>query len=281
MRRTAFTLVELLMVILIIGMLISLLLPAVNAARLRAREAVMTSTIEQMVIATEAWKNQHGGYPPDRAWSDAEMLTALRRAWPRMTWTPQDLAIVKSMDQAEIIVFWLGGIYDGVRMTGFSLDPRNPLAGPDVDHDPFMRGVLSQRTPPLYAFEETRLEDTDKDGFPEYYVEHPMLTNAPIVYFSARPNAGYLDSAGAIPFYRRMQVAGVAVPYQVRDPQKPAVVRWAAEGKYQIVCAGSDNEYGEAQPSTHEKVFKLGTGFGPGDNDNLASFAAGRIGDVQ
>ena len=48
--RAGFTLVELLMVILIISMLISLLLPAVNAARVRALEASIHGQIEQLAI---------------------------------------------------------------------------------------------------------------------------------------------------------------------------------------------------------------------------------------
>ena len=50
-RKNAFTLVELLVVISVIGILTSLLIPAVNMARGSARKAACTSNLRQMVRA--------------------------------------------------------------------------------------------------------------------------------------------------------------------------------------------------------------------------------------
>ena len=33
------------------------------------------------------------------------------------------VGLIKSLDEAESLVFWLGGIWDGAHMTGFSADP--------------------------------------------------------------------------------------------------------------------------------------------------------------
>ncbi len=59
-----FTLVELLVVISIIGILIALLLPAVQAARESARRLQCLSQIKQLALATSNYESQRGRLPP-------------------------------------------------------------------------------------------------------------------------------------------------------------------------------------------------------------------------
>ncbi|MDO5114136.1 MAG: DUF1559 domain-containing protein [Planctomycetia bacterium] len=70
MRRDAFTLVELLVVIAIIGMLVGLLLPAVQQAREAARQMQCNNNLRQMGVATLNLEASHRAFP-SAGWSQA------------------------------------------------------------------------------------------------------------------------------------------------------------------------------------------------------------------
>jgi prepilin-type N-terminal cleavage/methylation domain-containing protein len=63
-RRSGFSFIELLVVITIIGLLISLLLPAVHMAREAARRMSCNRNLAQLILAVHSYQNLHGVYPP-------------------------------------------------------------------------------------------------------------------------------------------------------------------------------------------------------------------------
>jgi prepilin-type N-terminal cleavage/methylation domain-containing protein/prepilin-type processing-associated H-X9-DG protein len=73
-RVRGFTLVELLVVIAIIGILVALLLPAIQAAREAARRSQCTNNLRQIGLALSNYESAKKSYPPGRLNCDAGSL---------------------------------------------------------------------------------------------------------------------------------------------------------------------------------------------------------------
>jgi prepilin-type N-terminal cleavage/methylation domain-containing protein/prepilin-type processing-associated H-X9-DG protein len=76
----AFTLVELLVVIAIIGILVALLLPAIQAAREAARRSSCTNNIRNLAVGIQNYHDIHKEFPLGMSWADSFVVPTW--GWP-------------------------------------------------------------------------------------------------------------------------------------------------------------------------------------------------------
>jgi prepilin-type N-terminal cleavage/methylation domain-containing protein len=282
----AFTLVEMLVVIGIIGVLIALLLPAINAARRNALNASIAFEIKTIDQSLETYKQQRGEYPPcfgdynasgtlvygTAARNNSAVERHLQRCYPKFTNTTNKDAFYQKLmdtpvDQAEALVMWLSMI---------STEPGNPF---DATATASRHGYQE--------FDSRRLVDNDGDGISTFQAKYCRETD--YIYIE---NRNYMQHMQRNCFARSGDGNSLqrAIPFYTRDPMNNLVP--VNPKRFQIICSGQDGEFYRSPPDTAANVpavgisgsnytpkeFPSGTNYltSGADRDNLTNFSEGR-----
>ena len=299
--RSGFTLIEILVVITIIGILLALLLPAINGVRVRARVAQVRTEIAALESAVATFKTQYGTEPPSsitiwetptaaNGWASASPSAAavdsrakIRQLWPQFDFTtPQDFngdldkLDVITLTQGECLVFFLGGmptktVVSGktiFSVTGFSKNPFNP----------FVLG--GNRETAIYEFNTSRFVDIDSDGFPELIDPLPSQSS-PYLYFSSYGGAGYRYNSASPLFEFATAAQAAALPYPPTQPylqgSGAGAQPWKAKS-FQIISPGYDRQYGTFGSYSTDTAASDLSGAREKESDNITNFSNGTLG---
>ncbi len=122
-KRAALTMIELLVVIGIIAIMVAVLLPALGAARARARVVNCASNIRQILMGTLAYANENHGYLPPRAGAGSAAISGAGYEFAEVVYT------VSGKTYPSNVGSLIAGGYLGPSYDAAFLGATNPVTG--------------------------------------------------------------------------------------------------------------------------------------------------------
>lgn len=310
-RRRGFTIIELLMVVLVIGILVALLFPAINGALVRAREAQVIAEMRSFEKAITDFKSRFGIEPPSfmvlyedgddwapdnpaGAVSDAQHRACraiIRQIWPDFAFgvdydlnsngTAGESGVHVILNGSECLVFFLGGPAGYVDtdgdMTPDTYVPQGFAANPQA---PFAGG--GNRIGPFHTFDPNRLVDLDGDQMPECVDPLPEQ-DAPYLYLSSYEGRGYqpfgldFDCTGPSGMANgddELMLGTLTDMYYVSYTDA-CTFQPHNPDTHQLISPGEDGEYGEGGVYDGETVGSSANR--AYERDNITNFQGGRL----
>ena len=206
-KRSAFTLVELLVVIGILAVVAALITPAIFQARVSARNAAIKAEIDMLHMAIMNYKNEYGSFPPCSGSpainGETRPVRHLRRLFPRCPDPSVQFGGI-AVSPNNALALWL---------TGFTGDPESPF-------------LPTGNRKKLYDWDMSRVNSTTGEYHPSGKPGSPYIYIDSSVYGTPDGTSpgGYQALAGAD--------AGVAAGL------------FGNPGTFQILCAGLDEQWG-------------------------------------
>ena len=267
LARRGFSLIELLVVIVIIGILVGLLVPGVMSAYRRSQEFAIEQEVNQLSLAIEAFKTKYGFYPPDftRITDVNQFIPYLNRIAPNHSessnltaWWTQVGSKLQAAGPQSSYVFWLSGLAKNKQypLTG---NTGNPLPAYNVGtverevffdfkgdrlRDPLNPSVLVGTNNALVA---TYSQFTGT-CLPFVYFELKSLTTVPAPYAVSTSNGTYNLS-----------------PYNNGS-------EFFNKDKFQLIAPGMDSLF-SATPANTPNIGNCN----PRERDNITNFSEGRL----
>jgi prepilin-type N-terminal cleavage/methylation domain-containing protein len=195
-RNKAFTLVELLTVIGIISLLLSLALPALNEARVRARITADKASLHSIGVAVESFASDMGYYPESNLRTNRETLEMAMGSEGKLPADQGAHRLVESLVGLDYLGFQqqnyyqvangIAGIDDG---TPIGWDERETKRwGPYVQLDSVAIGTMQEAHPDSDSFPAVADPEAEPLSNPNPVFVGTLDRNAPkaILYYRAR-----------------------------------------------------------------------------------------------
>jgi prepilin-type N-terminal cleavage/methylation domain-containing protein len=275
--RSAFTLLELVIVIAIIGMLSSLLFFGIGGALRGVAVTEVKAEFTQLETAMTTFESDYGVIPPSRivltenpgatAWDPVSKSVLRKMFGSNVDFTTlvdfngdNDKTDVLTLTSSECLLFFLGGMRDGssfpltletAAITGFSANREKPFA----------RGG-DNRTGPQFTFDSGRFIDLDGDGMPEY---RDLATDGDVatVFASSNNGQGYNTANGSV----------------IHFQQSDGSTAWN-ENSFQLISPGEDGKFGfDVAPNPFvAQTWSPGSTVTGEQADNISNFAPNTMG---
>ena len=307
-KRNAFTLVELMIVIVIIGILVGISSPFIFAAITRAKEFTIQNEIVQMDAAVQRFETKYGFFPPaigpgleidtsPSANSDAE-IAKFRRYLNRIAPNHAEGGpgsgggldnwwrdVGSKLDAESSLVFWLSGLCTSKQypLSGSAAIVRDGRSLAPHNANLYFNQAEGEPNPPFsidrdvfFEFTSGQLVTNSEAGETEIRSYHQPEGRGDSLAYRYRDSRSYEIT---------MQPPGqfVADAYHVEDAAGNK--SFFNPGTFQIICPGMDgqatrqtdptavvvtNTFALASPSTEADV-------DPEQDDNITNFANGRL----